>query len=163
MMVISMYLSCIMDVLKVVPHTSVFIHTVPITFLGPILSAHPDLGICNPWVWLLLGGGGYCMAVPDIIFGRQGMRVPAEHACPVGCCPVEPTACQASTWDPLVAPTLHAPGLTHWAAAGDQTGHTRQRTVPAKYINDVFSMYFNCICDVLTTHFVFIGHGSGPL
>ena len=42
-MVISLYLSCIMDVLVVVPHTSVFLHTLPIKFLGPSLSGHPDL------------------------------------------------------------------------------------------------------------------------
>ena len=97
MMVISMYLSCIMDVLEVVPHTSVFLHTLPITFLGPSLSGHPGLGISSPWVWLLLDGGSLDMAAPDMLFGRQGMHVPA---CPVGCCPAETTAGQASTWGP---------------------------------------------------------------
>ncbi len=39
MIVISMYLSCIMNVLEAVPHTSVFLHTLPITFLGPRVSS----------------------------------------------------------------------------------------------------------------------------
>ena len=33
--VTAMYLSCIMDVLDVVPHTSVFLHTLPSPFWGP--------------------------------------------------------------------------------------------------------------------------------
>jgi hypothetical protein len=96
MIVISMYLSCIMDVLDVVPHTSesVFLHALPITFLGPSLSGYPVLGISSPWVWLLEGGGSLDMAAPDMLFGLQGMDVPA---CPVGCCPAETTAGQAST------------------------------------------------------------------
>jgi hypothetical protein len=77
MMVISMYLSCIMDVLKVVPHT----HTLSITILGPTLSGHPDLGICSPWVWLLLGGGSHCMAAPDMLCDKACMF---QHAL-VGC------------------------------------------------------------------------------
>jgi hypothetical protein len=93
-MVISLYLSCIMDVLVVVTHTSVFLHTLPITFLGPSLSGHPDLSISSPWVWLLLGEGSHCMAAPDMLFGRQGMHVPA---CPVGCYIAETTAGQEST------------------------------------------------------------------
>ena len=95
--VTAMYLSCIMDVLDVVPHTSVFLHTLPITFLGPSLSGHPVLGISSPWVWLLEGGDGHGMAAPDMLFGLQGMDVPA---CPVGCCPAETTPGQASTWGP---------------------------------------------------------------
>ena len=70
MIVISMYLSCIMDVLEVAPHTSVFLHTLPITF---------------------------DMAAPDMLFGRQGIHVPA---CPLGCCSAETTAGQASTRGP---------------------------------------------------------------
>ena len=97
MSVLTMYISCIMDVLEVVPHTSVFLHTLPITFLGPSLSGHPVLGISSPWVWLLLGGGCLDMAAPDMLFGRQGMHVPA---CPVGCCSAETTAGQASTRGP---------------------------------------------------------------
>ena len=100
MKVIFMYLSCIMDVLELVLHTSVFLHTLPITFLGPSLSGHPVLGISSPWVWLLEGGDSHGMAAPDMLFGLQGMDVPA---CPVGCCPAETTAGQASTWAP------HAP------------------------------------------------------
>ena len=49
---------------------------------------------------------------------------------------------------PHGAPTLHAPGLTHWSAVGGQTGPKRQWKVPAKYINDVFDMYCQCIRDV---------------
>ena len=86
LIVISMYLSCIMDVMEVVPHTSVFLHTLPITFLGPSLSRHPVLGISSPWFWLLVGEGSHGMAAPDMLFGRQGMHVPA---CPVGHCPAE--------------------------------------------------------------------------
>ena len=97
MSVLTMYLSCIMDVFEVVPHTSVFLHTLPITFLGPSLSGHPVLGISSPWVWLLEGGDSHGMAAPDMLFGLQGMDVPA---CPVGCCPAETTAGQASTWGP---------------------------------------------------------------
>jgi hypothetical protein len=37
MSVIPMYFSCIMDVLDVVPHTSVSLYSLPITFLGPSL------------------------------------------------------------------------------------------------------------------------------
>ena len=122
MAVIAMYLSCIMDVFEVVPHTSVFLHTLPITFLGPSLSGHPVLGISSPWVWLLEGGDSHGMAAPDMLFGLQGKDVPA---CPVGCCPAETTAGQAST-DPHGAPTLHAPGLTHWSAVEGQTGPKRQ-------------------------------------
>ena len=95
--VTAMYLSCIMDVFEVVPHTSVFLHTLPITFLGPSLSGHPVLGISSPWIWLLEGGDSHGMAAPDMLFGRQGMDVPAS---PVGCCPAETTAGQASTWGP---------------------------------------------------------------
>ena len=47
MIVISMYLSCIMDVLEAAPLTSVFLHTLPITFLGPSLSGYPVLGISS--------------------------------------------------------------------------------------------------------------------
>ena len=97
MKVIFMYLSCIMDVLELVLHTSVFLHTLPITFLGPSLSGHPVLVISSPWVWLLEGGDSHGMAAPDMLFGLQGMDVPA---CPVGCCPAETTAGQASTWGP---------------------------------------------------------------
>ena len=97
MTVISMYLSCIMDVLEVVPHTSVFLHTLPTTFLEPSLSGYPVLGISSPWVWLLLDGDSHGMAAPDMLFGRQGMHVPA---CPVGCYSAETTAVQASTLDP---------------------------------------------------------------
>ena len=97
MKVIFMYLSCIMDVLELVLHISVFLHTLPITFLGPSLSGHPVLGISSPWVWLLEGGDSHGMAAPDMLFGLQGMDVPA---CPVGCCPAETTAGQASTWGP---------------------------------------------------------------
>ena len=97
MTVISMYLSCIMDVLEVAPHTSVFLHTLPITFLGPSLSGYPVLGISSLWVWLLLDGGSLGMAAPDMLFGRQGMHVPA---CPVGCYSAETTAGQASTLGP---------------------------------------------------------------
>ncbi len=57
MIVTSLYLSCIMNVLEAVPHTSVFLHTLPITFLGPSLSGYPVLGISSPWVWLLLECG----------------------------------------------------------------------------------------------------------
>ena len=117
-----MYLSCIMDVLEAVPLTSVFLHTLPITFLGPSLSGYPVLGISSPWVWLLVDGGSLGMAAPDMLFGRQGMHVPT---CPVGCCPAETTAGQASD-DLHGAPTLHAPGLSHWAAVGGQTGPKRQ-------------------------------------
>jgi hypothetical protein len=80
-----------------VPHTSVFLHTLPITFWGPSLSGYPVLGISSPWVWLLLGGGSLDMAAPDMLFGRQGIHVPA---CPLGCCSAETTAGQASTWYP---------------------------------------------------------------
>ena len=97
MTVISMYLSCIMDVLEVVPHTSVFLLTLPTTFLEPSLSGYPVLGISSSWVWLLLDGDSHGMAAPDMLFGRQGMHVPA---CPVGCCPAETTAGQASTRGP---------------------------------------------------------------
>ena len=86
-----------MDVLEAVPLTSVFLHTLSITFLGPSLSGYPVLGISNPWVWLLEGGDSHSMAAPDMLFGLQGMDVPA---CPVGCCPAESTPGQASTWDP---------------------------------------------------------------
>ena len=77
------------------PH--LFLHTLPITFLGPSLSGYPVLGISSPWVWLLLDGGSLDMAAPDMLFGRQGIHVPA---CPVGCCPTESTPGQASTWGP---------------------------------------------------------------
>ena len=97
MSVIAMYFLCIMAVLEVVPHTSVFLHTLPITFLGPSLSGHPVLGISSPWIWILEGGDSHGMAAPDMLFGRQGMDVPAS---PVGCCPAEITAGQASTWGP---------------------------------------------------------------
>ena len=97
MFVITMYLSCIMDVLEVLPYTSDFLHTLPITFLDPSQSGHPVLGISSPWGWLLVAGGSHGMAAPDMLFGRQGMHVPA---CPVGCCPAETTAGQASTWGP---------------------------------------------------------------
>ena len=100
MKVIFMYLSCIMDVLELVLHTSVFLHTLPITFLGPSLSGHPVLGISSPWVWLLEGGDGHGMAAPDMLFGLQGMDVPA---CPVGCCPAESTPGQASKWAPYTS------------------------------------------------------------
>ncbi len=97
MIVISMYFSCITDVLEVVPHTFVFLHTLPITFLGPSLSGYPVLGISRPRVWLLLDGGSLDMAAPDMLFGRQGMHVPAG---PMGCCPAETSAGQASTRGP---------------------------------------------------------------
>ena len=77
MFVITMYLSCIMDVLEVLPYTSDFIHTLPITFLNPSLSGHPVLGISRPWVWPLVGGGSHGMATPDMLFCRQGILVPA--------------------------------------------------------------------------------------
>ena len=97
MIVTSMYLSCIMNVLEVAPHSSVFLHTLPITFWGPSLSGYPVLGISSLWVWLLLDGGSLGMAAPDMLFGLQGMDVPACH---VGCCPAESTPGQASTWGP---------------------------------------------------------------
>ena len=65
--------------------------------LGAQPIRYPVLGISSPWVWLLLGGGSLDMAAPDMLFGRQGMHVPA---CPVGCCPAETTAGQASTRGP---------------------------------------------------------------
>ncbi len=58
---------------------------------------------------------------------------------------------------PHGAPTLHAPGLTHWSAVGGQTGPKRQWKVPAKYINAVFTMYFICKPDVLSMYFEGIG------
>jgi len=100
MKVIFMYLSCIMDVLELVLHTSVFLHTLPITFLGPSLSGHPVLGISSPWIWLLEGGDSHGMAAPDMLFGRQGVDVPA---CPVWCCAAETTAGQASIWGPYTS------------------------------------------------------------
>ena len=99
MSVLAMYLSCIMDVLEGVPHTSVFLHTLPLTFLGPSLSGHPVLSISSPWVWLLEDGVCHGMAAPDMLFGRQGMDVPA---CPIGCYPAETTAGQVSTWSPYI-------------------------------------------------------------
>ncbi len=121
MMVITMYLSWIVDVLEYVPYTSVSYHALPITFLGPSLLGHPVLSISRPCVWLLVSGDSYGMAAPDMLFGRQGMHVPA---CPVWCCPAETTACQASTWGPNTAP-----GLTHWAGVG---GQTLQWKIPVK-------------------------------
>ena len=61
------------------------------------------------------------MAAPDMLFGRQGMHIPA---CPVGCLRLaaEITPGQASKW----APTVQAPDLTYWAAVGGQPGHKRQ-------------------------------------
>ena len=97
MSVLAMHPSCIMDVLELVLHTSVFLHTLPITFLGPSLSGHPALSISSPWVWLLEDGDCHGMAAPDVLFGRQGMDV---SACPVGWYPAEITADQASTWGP---------------------------------------------------------------
>ena len=119
MKVIFMYLSCIMDVLELVLHTSVFLHTLPITFLGPSLSGHPVLVISSPWVWLLEGGDSHGMAAPDMLFGLQGMDVPA---CPVGCCPAETTAGRASTWGPQ-APCSRPDTLV---CCGGQTGPKRQ-------------------------------------
>jgi hypothetical protein len=55
---LSLYLSCITDVLEVVPYTPVFLHTLAITFLRPSPSGHPVFGISSPWVWLL--GGWRC-------------------------------------------------------------------------------------------------------
>jgi hypothetical protein len=95
--VMTMHLSCIMDVLEAVPYTSVLLHTLSITFLGPILSGHQFLGISSPWVWFLVGGDSHGLAAPDMLLGRQGMHVPA---CPIGCCPAETTVGQASTWGP---------------------------------------------------------------
>ena len=72
----------------------------PSPFWGPAylaLSGYPVLGISSPWVWLLLDGGSLDMAAPDMLFGRQGMHVPA---CPVGCCSAETTAGQPSTRGP---------------------------------------------------------------
>ncbi len=79
--VINLYLSCITDVLEVVPYTPVFLHTLAITFLGPSPSGHPVFGISRPWVWLLGGGGSH--AAPDMLFCRQGMHIPA---CEVNSC-----------------------------------------------------------------------------
>ena len=58
---------------------------------------------------------------------------------------------------PHGAPTLHAPGLTHWAALRGQTGPKRQCKVPAEYMIAVFAMYFICKPDVLTMYFERIG------
>jgi len=93
MNVITLYLSCITDVLEVVPYPPVFLHTLAITFLGPSPSGHPVFGISSPWVWLLGGGGSHGMAAPDMLFCRQSMHIPA---CPVGCLAAETTPWQAA-------------------------------------------------------------------
>ena len=58
MNVITLYLSCITDVLEVVPYPPVFLHTLAITSLRPSPSGHPVFGISSPWA-LLLGPRGW--------------------------------------------------------------------------------------------------------
>ena len=66
-----------------------------------LLGAQPirvsSFGHQQPMGLAPVGWGSLGMAAPDMLFGRQGMHVPA---CPVGCCSAETTAGQASTWDP---------------------------------------------------------------
>ena len=54
------------------------------------------------------------------------------------------------------APTVQAPDQTYWAAVGGQTGHKKTvkspSQVPEKNLDDVFTLYFECIWDVITTY-----------
>ncbi len=149
--VIALYLSCIPDVLEVVPYTPVFLHTLAITFLEPSPSGHPVFGISRPWVWLLGGGGSHGMAAPDILFCRQGMHIPA---CPVtvGFFAAEITPGQASSWGP------YSPGSRPnilGCCGGPNRAHTAVKSpsqVPEKNLGDVVTLYssFECILGVLT-------------
>jgi hypothetical protein len=145
--VIALYLSCITDVLEVVPYTPVFLHTLALTFLGPSPSGHPVFGISSPWVWLLGVGGSHGMAAPDTLFCRQGMHIPA---CPVGCFAAETTPGQASRWGP------YSPGSRN-NILGCCEGSNRAQTtvknpsqVPEKNLSDVFTLYLECIWGVST-------------
>ncbi len=117
--VITLYLPCIADVLEVVPHTPVFLHTLAIIFLGPSPSGHPVFGISRPWVWLLGGGGSHGMAAPDMLFA--GRACTFQHA--------QLGALQQKSllgMHPDGAPTVQAPDLTYWAAVEAQAGHKLQ-------------------------------------
>ena len=150
MNVITLYLSCITDVLELVPYPPVFLHTLAITSLGPSPSGHPVFGISRPWVWLLGGGGSHGMAAPDMLFCRQGMHIPA---CPVGCLAAETTPGHASRWGPYSpGPSPNISGC----CGGPNRAQTTVKSpsqVPEKNLSDVFTLYFKCIWDVITTYF----------
>ena len=108
----------------------------------------PVLGISSPWVWvwLLEGGDSHSMAAPDMIFGLQGMDVPA---CPVGCCPAESTPGQASRWGP------YSPGSRPNILGCCRGPNRAQKTVKSTCqvhkgcIWYVLQMYQRCIMDEL--------------
>ncbi len=89
------------------------------TCFAPVLVFSDSFCVQLWWLWMFQSSGHnnsekwttfHCQTVktwkvknfslskrPDMLFGRQGMHVPA---CPVGCCPAETTAGQASTLGP---------------------------------------------------------------
>jgi hypothetical protein len=142
-----MYYWCIRTCTLQWAYTPVFLHTLAITSLGPSPSGHPVFGISRPWVWLLGGGGSHGMAAPDMLFCRQGMHIPA---CPVGCLAAETTPGHASRWGP------YSPGPRPnilGCCGGPNRAQTTVKSpsqVPEKNPSDVFTLYFECIWDVLT-------------
>jgi hypothetical protein len=65
------------------------------------------------------------------------------------------------------APTLHAPGLRHWAAVGGQTGPKRRWKVPVKWIDwcivYVFPMYLWSIDNVFCMYCIRVTLLSGTV
>jgi hypothetical protein len=98
MTTIALYLSCITDVLEVIPYIPIFLHTLPITFLGPSPSGHPVFGISCPWLGLLVGGGSHGIAAQYMLFLQTGYAC-SSMPCRVLCS--RNPAGQASRWGPF--------------------------------------------------------------
>ena len=128
-------------------------HTLPITFLGPSLSGHPLLGISSPWVWLLMAYVSHGMAASDMLFCRPDMHVPAF---PVGCCPAETTAGQASTWGPRAYTPCCRPDTSWLGCCGGQTGPKTQWKVTVTSHSRTKLMYLLCISNVSVMHWQYI-------
>ena len=139
MNVVTLYLSCISDVLEVVPYPPVFLHILAITSLGPSPSGHPVFGISNPWVWLLGGGGSHGMAAPGMLFCRQGMHIPA---CPVGCLAAETTP--GESWACIQMGPLQSRPQTLGCCGGPNRAQTTVKNpsqVPEKNLSDVMVFF----------------------
>ena len=88
-------------------------------------------------------------AAPDMLFGRQGMHIPA---CPVGCLAAETTPGKASRWGP------YSPGPRPkilGCCGGPNRAQTKVKSpsqVPEKNLGDVFTLYCKYIWGVFTTY-----------
>jgi len=100
---------------------------------------------------LLGGGSSHCMAAPDMLFA--GRACTFQHA-QLGALQQKPLLgrLQASRWGP------YSPGPRPnilGCCGGPNRAQTTVKSpsqVPEKNLSDVFTLYFKCIWDVITTY-----------